>query len=188
LLSVVAGLGYSLGAALNHTPLLSGYVRIEWPWELLLLAVAFWGGRIAVKQALRNLVQVNTLLSDLATGAEPRAVDGHSAEAEYAIEHPLIKQARRSDSRRALDLFYSVGTIYYGVSEPGDDGHKRALDAFADAIVADPLKYGPIVISRLRSIGYTWREDLEKITQRVENKRRWAAGDNGLGCVLQYCK
>ena len=46
------------------------------------------------------------------------------------------------------------------------------MDAFADAIIADPVLYGPIVISRLREIGYTWKEDLEDITQRVEMKRR----------------
>ncbi len=66
----------------------------------------------------------------------------------------------------------NIGTTYYGISERGDPGYERALDAFAAAIIADPSTYGPIVISRLRSIGYTWKEDLEEITKRVERKGR----------------
>lgn len=65
----------------------------------------------------------------------------------------------------------NIARIYYGISGPGDPRYERALDAFADAIIADPLLYGTQVISSLREIGYTWEEDLEKITQRVERKR-----------------
>ncbi len=65
----------------------------------------------------------------------------------------------------------NIATIYYGISGPGDERYEHALDAFADAILADPVRYGPCVIARLRSIGYTWREDLEDITQRVEKRR-----------------
>ena len=298
-LSVVATFVFSVLAFLSSTSLLSGYKRIEWAGGLLILAlIALAGGGLAVKQALRNMAQVNTMLSDRTNRAEPREVDGKSAEAEYAIEHPLIKhRALKSDSARALDLFFeavrchqegnerralslyqeamhrdpslhknaretlsnmaqgcspkdagpiyywlgahseylmdwkqaqvwyekainafnqigyqkresrahcnlgnvkmkmrdpsamkefekaialnprngtahlNIGRIYYGISEPGDYRYERALDAFADAIVADPQTYGPMVISSLRSIGYTWKEDLEKITQRVESRQ-----------------
>jgi tetratricopeptide (TPR) repeat protein len=66
----------------------------------------------------------------------------------------------------------NVARLYYGISDPGDDRYERALDAFADAIVSDPQRYGPKVISSLREIGYTWKEDLEEITRRVEKKQR----------------
>lgn len=297
-LSVSAALFYSVSVALTHTPLLSRFITIKSPGlEWVFLAVAFVGGGMAAKQVRRNLIQVNTVLSDLATGAEPRAIDGRSAEAKYAIEHPLIKLIGRSEGERALNLFYesvkchqegneqralalyqeamrrdpslheharealakmlkgkspeetgpiyywmgihsewlsnwkraafcyekavyafheigyrnresrahcnlgnvkmqmrdpsamaefetaialnprngtahlNIARTYYLVSERGDFRHELALDAFADAIVADPLTYGPRVISSLREIGYTWKEDLEEITRRVEKKR-----------------
>ena len=66
----------------------------------------------------------------------------------------------------------NIGITYYRISERGDPRFDRAMEAFADAIIADPILYGPIVISRLREIGYTWKEDLEDITKRVEIKRR----------------
>ena len=72
----------------------------------------------------------------------------------------------------------NIGTIYYRISERGDPRFERALDAYADAIIADPFRFGPVVISRLREIGYTWKEDLEDITQRVEAKRRALALKN----------
>jgi len=259
---------------------------------------ALAGGGIGFKKAQRNAVQVNTILSDLANKVEPRAVDGQSAEAEYAIEHPLIgHRYLPSDRKRTLDLFFesvrchqdgneqralilyqeamrtdpslhknarealskmvqdcsssdegaiyywlgihseylmdwkqaaayyekainafaqigypkresrahcnlgkvkmhlrdpsameefekaialnpkngtayiNIGTAYYRISERGDSRFEQALDAFADAIVADPSTYGPIVASRLRSTGYTWKEDLEDITLRVASKQ-----------------
>jgi hypothetical protein len=65
----------------------------------------------------------------------------------------------------------NIARTYYLVGERGDYRYELALDAFADAIVADPLTYGPRVISSLREFGYTWKEDLDEITQRVERKR-----------------
>jgi len=67
--------------------------------------------------------------------------------------------------------YLNIAKTYYRISYPGDDEYELALDAFADAIVADPLTYGPEVISSLREIGYTWKEDLEEITIRVESKQ-----------------
>lgn len=59
-----------------------------------------------------------------------------------------------------------IGTVYFLADE-----HERALDAFAEAVFADPGRYGPVVISRLQRFGYTWKEDVEKIGQRVAKKQ-----------------
>jgi tetratricopeptide (TPR) repeat protein len=299
LLGVVGAFVFSLLTFLSSTSLMSGHVRINWTCTVVIVAlIVLAGGEIGFRKAQRNAVQVDTILSDLAKDAEPRAVDGQSAEAEYAIEHPLIgHRILPTDIERALDLYYesvrchqdgdeyramilyqeatrtdpslhknareallkmaqdcssgeegavyywlgihsenladwrqaagyyskaidayaqmgyqkrqsrahcnlgnvkmrlndpsameeferaialnprngtahiNIGTIYYGISERGDPRFERALDAFADAIVADPSIYGPIVTSRLRSIGYTWKEDLEDITLRVASKQ-----------------
>ena len=74
----------------------------------------------------------------------------------------------------------SIGVTYYRISERGDPRFEKALDAFANAIVADSLAYTPLVTSRLRSIGFTWKEDLEDILQRVDNKLLFKSqeGDN----------
>lgn len=65
----------------------------------------------------------------------------------------------------------NIARTYYRISEPGEYRYERALDAFADADVADPLKYGPQVISSLREIKCTWKEDWEEIIRRAESKR-----------------
>lgn len=59
-----------------------------------------------------------------------------------------------------------IGTVYFFADE-----HERALDAFAEAVWADPDRYGPVVISRLQRFGYTWKEDVEKIGQRIAKKQ-----------------
>ena len=59
-----------------------------------------------------------------------------------------------------------IGTVYFFADE-----HERALDAFAEAVLADPGRYGPVVISRLQRFGYTWKEDVEKIGQRMAKKQ-----------------
>ncbi len=64
----------------------------------------------------------------------------------------------------------SIGIAYYRISERGDPRFEKAMDAFANAIVADSIAYSPLVTSRLRSIGYTWKEDLEDVLQRVDKK------------------
>ena len=60
----------------------------------------------------------------------------------------------------------SMGMAYYIT-----DDYERALDAFAEAVWADPARYGPLVISRLQRFGYTWKEDVEKIGQRIAKKQ-----------------
>jgi tetratricopeptide (TPR) repeat protein len=271
---------------------------------LCLTLFALAGGGISAGKALLHGAQVNATLSDRAAGVEPRAVDGYSAESEFAIEHPLLRHSRLgADSRRALDLFYesvrchqdgneyralslyqestkidpslhenaramlvdivkdcgleeagaayywlaihaehskgfkhaavwyqkasdaymrrgyknrasrarcNLGTVkmrlgdstamedyeaaialnpkngiahlniartFYSFCNPGDPRFERALDAFADAILADPATYGPRVISSLKDLGYTWKEDLEEVTRRFEAKRDELSGE-----------
>jgi tetratricopeptide (TPR) repeat protein len=64
----------------------------------------------------------------------------------------------------------SIARLYYTTSADGGDRFERALDEFADAILADPLTYGPMVVASLRQIGYNWKEDLQKITRKIEEK------------------
>lgn len=59
-----------------------------------------------------------------------------------------------------------IGTAYYIT-----DQHERALDAFTEAVLADPARYGPVVTARLQLLGYTWEEDLERIGQRLAKKQ-----------------
>lgn len=298
-LAVMGALIFSLLSFISHTTFMSGYIRFTGTGSLLfLILIVLTGGVFATARALDNVVKVRTVLHDLENKVEPRSVEGHSAEAEFAIEHPLIGQkVLRSDRKRAMDLFYesagchqdgneqrafilyqeamrtdpslhdnaravlskmsqdctsnnegaiyywlgihseylmdwkqaavyydksinafsqlghqkresrvhcnlgtvkmrmgdpagmeefensialnpgngtahiNIGRTYYRVGYPGDSHYERALDAFADAIVANPQTYGPIVISSLQQIGYTWKEDLEEITRRVEKKQ-----------------
>jgi tetratricopeptide (TPR) repeat protein len=299
-ISLLGAFAFSGLTFLSGTSLLRGHIRTEWKWDLVCLVIfALTGGWLAQKKSLANAVQVNTLLSDLNDRKEPRSVDGQSAEAAYAIEHPLIgHKALKFEQGRALDLYYesvrchqdgnepraillyqeatqldpslhkhayndlskmvekcskkeagaifywlgihseylndwehakdwyekaasayhdigylmresrvhcnlgnikmrlhdptamdeiekaielnprngiahlNIARLYYRISDPGDERYEMALDAFADAIIADPLTYGPRVISSLREIGYTWKEDLEEITKRVEKNRK----------------
>ncbi|MCB9418750.1 MAG: hypothetical protein H6667_03025 [Ardenticatenaceae bacterium] len=66
--------------------------------------------------------------------------------------------------------YINIGVTYYRISEHGDPRFEKALDAFANAIIADPDAYKPLVLSQLRSIGYTWREDWEDIVRRVVSR------------------
>jgi len=59
-----------------------------------------------------------------------------------------------------------IGTAYYMIDE-----HERALDAFAEAVLADPERYGPVVAARLHLFTYSWKEDMEKIGQRLAKKQ-----------------
>jgi hypothetical protein len=298
-ISVTGAFGYFLLMIIGTSSLFRGYIVIKSTWVLVVSTiVVIFGGQIGFEKARQNKDQVNAVLSDLANKVEPRAVDGQSAEAEYAIEHPLITNLElTTENRKAFDLFYesvrclqdgnssraltlyqeatrvdpllhknareilskmvldcslkeegsicywlgihseylsdwkqaamwyekaaaayhkigyknresrvhcnlgnvkmhmtdssgmeefekaialnpkngtaqlNIARAYYILGYPDGYGYEQALDAFADAIIADPLTYGPKVISSLREIGYTWEADLEKITQRVERKR-----------------
>jgi tetratricopeptide (TPR) repeat protein len=298
--SSIGAFGFYFLMFLSSTTLLSGYVVIKSSWMLYALTfILFVGGISAFEKTEQNKNQVNTILSDLANKVEPRAIDGQSAKAEYAIEHPVIMlKNMATESRWAFNLYYesvsyhqegnearaltlynealrinpslhqdaqgilsmmlsncslegegaicywlgihseylsdrrqaaiwykkaalafnkigykkresrahcnlgnvkmqmgdpngmeefekaialdpkngtaylNIARIYYSIGYSGDYGYEQALNAFADAIVADPLTYGPDVISSLREIGYTWERDLEEITKRVEAKHR----------------
>jgi hypothetical protein len=298
-LSMTGAFVFFIFEFIYSTSLLSGYLVIKSHcMEYVFAFVAFIGGILSCKKAQQNKNQVNMILSDLAKKVEPRAVDGQSAEAEYAIEHPILTiKELATESRRAFDLYYesvrclqdgnnprgltlyqeairidpslhknarellskmvvdckpdeegalyywlgvhseylydwkqaamwyekaakvfnqigyknresrvhcnlgnvkmqmrdssgmeefekaialnpkngtahlNIARTYYIISSPGDYRYELALNAFADAIIADPFTYGPKVISSLREIGYTWKEDLEEITKRVESKR-----------------
>ena len=291
---------FALLTFISLMPAMSPYIRNESSLMTLLFtgAVAV-GGWYGITHTQYYLPQLTALLANLYSTAEPRQSDGSSAEAEYAIEHPLsnyrtsppetgravqifceatrfyqngdqrsalmlYEQAQKLDpqlhqharetleqlavsaqppemgalyywlgahseylrdwrsaktwyeraavvyhqlgyTRResrvhcnlgnvkmhlndgtALDEFehaialnpkngtahLNIGRAYYSFCSDGDPRFDLALDAFANAIVADPFVYGPQVIASLREFGYTWQEDLEKITQRVESKRR----------------
>jgi tetratricopeptide (TPR) repeat protein len=298
--SVMAGFVYSLLTFISSTSLLSRYIVIKSVWTILILSLfALVSARMAFVKALGNKPKVDAIFANLASKEEPRTSDAQSAEAEYAIEHPLIgRNILKADSKRALDLYYesvtchqdgneqralalyqealsiepsihthayeklaelvqncsakdagaiyywlglhseylndnrqaanwyekavnafaqlgyrnresrarcnlgnvkmqmhdpsgmeefekavainprngiahlNIARLYYSISGEGDDRYERALNAFADAIMADPLTYGPLVVSSLKQLGYTWKEDLKKITQKVESKQR----------------
>ncbi len=300
-LGVVGAFAYSMLWFIN------GFLLLVAPQEGKALTVAifsvlaFLGGQLAINRALHNVVQLNALLSDLSTGVEPRHIAGRSAEAEYAIEHPLIgPRTPSTDSEQALHLYreslthlqagdqgraanleqqatsidpslperargnlsgmvqdskpadagpiyhwlgvhseilgdsqqaadwyekasdafghlgyekrqgracsnlgsvhaklgnhvsalaafekaislnsgdgiahINIGLIYYySGKDPGSPEHERALDSFADGILADPDRYGPRVALYMRSYSYGWEEDLRKVLQRVSNKQR----------------
>jgi hypothetical protein len=59
-----------------------------------------------------------------------------------------------------------IGTAYYMIDE-----HEKALDAFAEAVWADPERYGPVVAARLHLFTYTWEEDMQQIGQRLAKKQ-----------------
>lgn len=300
---VIAAFVYSILMLLSSSPLLVGYIRFKSvPGILILSLISFAGARFTSKKALNNIIQVNSILSDLANKVEPREIDRQSAETEYAIEHPLISNSLlKNDNERALDLYYesvklhqdgidvrasslyqeavrtdpdlhknainalskmvqdcslheegaicywlgihseyllnlkkaadwyersikafhqigyhkresrghcnlgsikmrmndpsgieefekaitlnpkngiahlNIGTVYYRISESEDPRYEKALEAFANAIFADPHTYTPLVTSRLRSIGYSWKEDLKEIMQRASYKQQRAA-------------
>ena len=296
-LSLTGVLGYFLLTFVISTGLLSGNIVVKSPGIMYFLAImAVVGGRSACKQALRKKGQVDMLLSDRDQGVEPRAVDGHSARAISAIEHPALGYKQlATETRRAFDLFYesvrclqdgdqmralmlyqealdrepalhaiairtlsealadcssdqegaicywlglhseyssnlreaaawyeraataygsigykkresrarcnlgsvkmqmrdgsgmeeferatvldpqngtaylNIARTYYSFSYPDDPGYELALDAFANAVRADPATYTPVVISSLRELGYNWKQEWEEIARRVHS-------------------
>ena len=89
-LGLMGAFGFSLMSLVNE------FLMVVVPregtalWMLILISVAFIGGIIASKQALHHMGSVKILLSEIASKTELRQADGRSAEAEYAIEHPLL--------------------------------------------------------------------------------------------------
>ena len=105
---VIGGLVVSLLMIISGTPLLREYIVFKSMWVALFLnLLAFAGAIIAFRKAVGNMIQVNALLSNLQTEGELRSLEGQSAEAEYAIEHPLLgNQTFKSARAVALDQFY----------------------------------------------------------------------------------
>lgn len=139
---------YWLGA---HSEYLADFKQAKGWYEKAVEAFAKLGYKNREARAHCNLGNVKMRMND------PSAMD--------EFERAIALNPRNGTAH------INIGTIYYRISERGDPRFDRAMDAFADAVVADPVLYGPIVISRLRDIGYTWKEDLDDITQRVERKR-----------------
>jgi len=99
----------------------------------VLTMIFYVGALLSSKRVFYNMTQVNTLLSDLTSRVEPRQVDGQSAEAEYAIEHPLIgHRSLRSDANRALNVYREALTYLHA----GD--RTRANILYQDAMKIDP--------------------------------------------------
>lgn len=79
-----------------------------------------------------------------------------------------IKEFEKAISLNPMD---GIAHIDIGIVCFLADEHEQALDAFTEAVFADPGRYGPVVISRLQQFGYTWEEDIEKIGQRIAKKQ-----------------
>jgi len=74
------------------------------------------------------------LLSNLGSGTEPRQIEGESAEAEYAIEHPLLERhAPQTNTHRALKMFCAATTFH----QRGDT--RSALMLYQEALSIDPF-------------------------------------------------
>lgn len=296
---VLAGFVFSLLNFLSSASMLDASIRIDWVRELPILIIVYVGTILSLNRMDRNMTQVKILLSDMANDVEPRQVDGSSAEADYAIEHPLVsyypshssfekalkrylealrilhsgdrqkgnilyQEALSIDNdlhQRAYDtlsnmvescsptnegpLFYwlgihseslrdfqnaaiwyekaadafaeighekrqgraccnlgtvllnlgqgnsamatfekavtlnskdgiahfNIGMLYYMSRDPEDPEYDKALEAFANAIAADPEAYGPVIAGRMRSHAYTWEEDLREVMRRVAQRR-----------------
>jgi len=61
----------------------------------------------------------------------------------------------------------NIGFTYYMISEPGDERYENGVGR---ASPCDPGRSGdicPMVQARLRSVGYTWKEDIQRIAERM---------------------
>ena len=133
-LGLIGAFVFLLLMFLSGTSLLTPYVYIQWSWAtLLLILVAFVGGLFGLARANYHMAQVTALLSNLGSGAEPRQIDGESAEAEYAIEHPLAnRKTSPADIGRALQMFCESTTFH-------QCGNTRAaLMLYQEALSIDP--------------------------------------------------
>ena len=71
----------------------------------------------------------------------------------------------------ALNPLDGIAHIDIGIAYYLTDQRELGLDAFAEAVSADPARYGPVVIARLQRFGYTWKEDIQEIGQRIAKKQ-----------------
>jgi hypothetical protein len=106
---------------LSMTPLMDDWVTIEVSlrnYIFYFIGVAV--GSFNVQKARSSMGQVGIILADVKAGVEPRAVDGTSAEALYAIQHPLIgHRLLGSQQSRALDIYYESVRAHQDGQEHG---------------------------------------------------------------------
>ncbi len=88
------------------------------------------------------------------------------------VKMQLGDPAGMEEYQKALELnpLDGIAHICIGVARYIANDYDRALDSFADAVWADPNRYGPHVIIRLQFLGYNWQDDLQKIGQRIAKK------------------
>jgi len=173
-LTVLAGLAYSLLGLIGFSRGLLAPAQGSEFFIWLLTLAAFVGVSISIPRAQQHAAQVLMLLSDRASGGEPRHVDGTSAEAEYAIEHPLLgRQFGVADSPRALNIF-NEGTTRYQAG-----GQMAALSFYQEALQFDPslhqhacealAKLAPILPPVEAGAAYYWLGiHSEYLTNRVQ--------------------
>jgi len=64
-----------------------------------------------------------------------------------------------------------IAHICIGVARYSANDREGALDAFADAVSADPDRYGPHVIIRLQILGSDWQDDVTNIALRIAKRQ-----------------
>ena len=133
-LGLLSAFTFSLLTFLSGTSLMSGQVFINWTLEIYFITlVVFIGGGYSINKLGYFVVLVERLLSNLSSTEEPRQVDGLSAEAEYAIEHPLLNaHLKGASNQRALELF-TEATTYIQHGE-----RQKAYRMFQEALKVDP--------------------------------------------------
>lgn len=113
---------------------------------------------MASRRALYHMGSVRTLLAEIASKNELRQPDGRSAEAEYAIEHPLREhRSLRPDTARALNLYLeALAHLHAGDRMKGNvlnqeamsidpSFHKHALEILSSMVqTCSPADTGPL--------------------------------------------
>lgn len=204
-LSLVAALAFFLMSLLDEFLVMVVPLEGNASCVLILTVIAFIAGIIVSRRALQHMGQVNVLLSDLANEAEPREVDGRSAESEYTIQHPLIEYwPPRSDAGKALNLYNEGlaylragdrkrGNILYQEAMNIDPSlHKRACDALRDmaqgcsATDAGSVYYWLGIHSECLGdlqLAATWYEKASMAFEQVDYVKRQGRAHCNLGTV-----
>jgi len=172
---------------------------------LILIFLGFIGGIIASKRALHHMGSIKVLLSEIASETEPRQVDGRSAEAGYAIEHPLLgHRSLRPDTDRALNLYREAlahlhagdrtkgNTLYQEAMSIDPSLHKRALGILSNMAQACSLTdAGPIYYwlgihsESLRDFqqAATWYEKAASAFEQLGYEKRQGRARCNLGTI-----
>jgi tetratricopeptide (TPR) repeat protein len=130
---VTAACAFSIFALIGFSRSLVALRESKAWFEAIAILIAYAGGLLSARRVLRHRNQVQQLLSDLTRGVEPRQVDRSSAEAEYAIEHPLVRHPpQRPETKKALRLYLEGLTRLHA----GDRARGNLLNQ--EALSADP--------------------------------------------------